>query len=517
MLSQRDGSARRFNPRPYILASTCGILAALPWYRPWLFPVTWIALSVWIALTPNAPRVASGLWLVGGIAFMTTSLHWLPESVVLRLGTSFWGGTVVTAILILFESLHFGLCGFLVAWLRPRGGLGTLAWPVIWVALEFVWPQVFPWRIGQTQLGWLSLCQLAELTGVYSVSFLLIWTSAAMAVWLRERQNPQRTPSSAGWTPLVPIVVVAFASAWGSWRICDIERSVADRPCLRVGLVQPGSFDNKMLDILRAQSRSIASDVDLVVWGEGTIGEFALSQRSFREIPLSVDESCSPVSCDSPCPGLGRPLLCGGASFALESGYRGPLRNSAYLVDADEIILNRYHKRVLMPWCEYAWGETWIPGLRRLLGESGDFVPGTSSAPLILPDRGSLGVLICYEDLTADPARQTVLDGGQVLVNLNNLSSFGDTPAAIQHLQLAAFRAIENRRWLMRCGTTGSTALITATGRVECQAPLHEPSVLVASVPLLEDHSIYTRWGDWFAKGCLLLTTLWCLRSKTYH
>jgi apolipoprotein N-acyltransferase len=103
-----------------------------------------------------------------------------------------------------------------------------------------------------------------------------------------------------------------------------------------------------------------------------------------------------------------------------------------------------------------------------------------------------------------------VLEGGQVLFNLNNLATFGETPAAVQHQRLATFRAIENRRWLVRCGTTGSTAVITATGRVQNQAPLREPAVLVVSVPLLQRQTLYTRLSDSFAMGCAIIAVLWC-------
>jgi apolipoprotein N-acyltransferase len=179
-----DISAKRWNPRSVVLAVCCGVLAALPWHFPWLFPATWIALAAWIAITPPAPRAACGLWLVGGIAFMTTALYWLPEAAALRLGVSYSHGALAAAAIIFWDAMRFGVFGYLVAWLRPRGAVGTLAWPVVWVALELVWPHVFPWRIGQTQLGWLSLCQIAEVTGVYGISFLLVWTSAAVGLWL---------------------------------------------------------------------------------------------------------------------------------------------------------------------------------------------------------------------------------------------------------------------------------------------------------------------------------------------
>jgi apolipoprotein N-acyltransferase len=71
-----------------------------------------------------------------------------------------------------------------------------------------------------------------------------------------------------------------------------------------------------------------------------------------------------------------------------------------------------------------------------------------------------------------------VRSGAQVLVNLNNLAMFAGTLAPAQHQLLARFRSIENRRWLLRCGSNGKTAAISATGRVVVQAPQDEPAAI---------------------------------------
>lgn len=477
--------------RSLLLAGGCGVLAAIPWFVPQLFSLTWVAFIAWIGITPAQPRVAFRLWLFGGITFLATALYWLPEAAALRLNMSYGKGLLAAAPIVCWDALRFGVFGYVMTCLGRRRA-PALVWPVVWVALEFVWPQVFPWRIGQTQLGWLSLCQIAECTGVYGISFLLIGTSAAIGLWLRERR---------GWlSPTIAGLSMIGVAAWGCWRMADIEQSANDAPHLQIGLVQSGAPSDDMATELQSRSREIAQDVDLVAWGEGTIGEVALSQTD-----MAPPENAT---------GLGCPLLCGGTSYSSETSGPCRRRNTAYLVGRDQAIEGRYHKRVLMPWGEYAVGQEWLPCLRRLLRDDiGEIVPGTSPEPLTLPGHGRLGVLICYEDLSAEAARQTVREGGQVLLNINNLASFGDTPAAALHQRLAIFRAIENRRWLARCGTVGSTALITATGRVQCQAPLHERALLTASIPLLERKTIYTQHGDLFAWGCVALAALWSLSA----
>jgi apolipoprotein N-acyltransferase len=273
---------------------------------------------------------------------------------------------------------------------------------------------------------------------------------------------------------------------------------------LAVALIQPGTTGESMLETCRAKSREVMQRANLICWPESSIGDFPLAQASFRPSAERGDL----LTDASPMPELPRPLLCGGGSFTSGAESEGPLFNTAFLIDAQQNIVGRYHKRALAPWGEYVAGQQWIPGLRELFGIHTEFRPGDSAAPLRLPGRVSLGVLICYEDLLEGHARDAVRAGANVLVNLNNLSAFGRSPAQRQHQQLAQFRAVENRRYLLRCGTVGSTAVISATGRVIAQAPPHEAAALVKAIPLMETRTVYTQWGNVFAVVCLVGTAI---------
>ncbi|HZN33375.1 MAG TPA: apolipoprotein N-acyltransferase, partial [Pirellulaceae bacterium] len=364
--------------------------------------------------------------------------------------------------------------------------------------------------LAHSQLGWLAFCQVAEFTGAYGVSFLLVWGAAVAAeVWHRRRQ----ALPVAGVCALIVLANVG----WGYWRIGRVEAASAARPKLTVLLVQPGGRGEEMPDRLRRMSLAQCERADLVVWGEGSIGYFADDLASFHDVE-QVRRAARFESPDPrPCTGLQRPLLCGGGSFAPGAAAKGPYCNTAHLIAADERIVGRYHKRVLMPWGEYAVGQQWLPGLHGLLGEVDPWVAGNSAAPLDLNPQARLGVLICYEDLLPQSARETVQSGANVLINLNNLQTWGGTIAPLQHQLLARFRTIENRRWLVRCGTVGSTAVLSATGRVERQAPLSQPATLVASVPLLESRTVYTRYGDVFAMVCAVIGAALIVRQAAAH
>ena len=92
-----------------------------------------------------------------------------------------------------------------------------------------------------------------------------------------------------------------------------------------------------------------------------------------------------------------------------------------------------------------------------------------------------------------------------LLANLTNDFWFGKTTALVGHEQLARFRAIENRRSLLRCTMTGSTCAVLPTGRVAQRLAITHPEVLVVEVPLISRLTLYTRLGDTFSWVCVVL------------
>jgi apolipoprotein N-acyltransferase len=463
-------------------------------------------LALLISVTAGQPpHVSFRRWLLGGLVTVGIWFHWLPQVAARHLDVSLPTALLVTALAVVWDAFRFGVFGFLIAVIGPRGRGSALAWPALWVALEWPWPHLFPWRLGHFQLGCLSVCQIGELTGVCGVSFLVLWGAAAAALAWRE-------PRQAGPGAAAFLVVLAICLSWGWWRMRELDAANAGRPQIRFALVQPGARDEAMTQALRRLSLPLANQANVVVWGEGTIGDFAQGLTSFHDLAAVRQAARFETEEPRPCPGLGRALLCGGGSFAPGTAAKGPYSNTAYLIAADEQIVGRYDKRVLMPWGEYAVGQQWLPGLRGLLSDVEPWVAGESAAPLELSEGARLGVLICYEDMLPGPARQTVQAGAGVLVNVNNLSTFERTAAVRQHQLLARFRTIENRRWLVRCGTVGSTAVISATGRVTQQLAPSTPATAIAVVPLLEGRTVYTNCGDVFAMLCAAVSAVWLAR-----
>lgn len=97
------------------------------------------------------------------------------------------------------------------------------------------------------------------------------------------------------------------------------------------------------------------------------------------------------------------------------------------------------------------------------------------------------------------------------IVNLTNDGWFAG-PQMAQHLQLAAFRAIENRVPIARSVNTGISGFIDSAGRVQETLPVHATGTLTARLDLDRRVAPYTHLGDVFAGACLAVTlglSLW--------
>ena len=112
------------------------------------------------------------------------------------------------------------------------------------------------------------------------------------------------------------------------------------------------------------------------------------------------------------------------------------------------------------------------------------------------------GVLICFEAILKPISREFTNQGAQFLVNITNDAWFGDTSCPEQHLMLAAFRAVENRVWLVRGANTGISAFVDPVGRIVHRTAYLEQAVRVCRIDLMGGPSVYRKWGDWFSVSC---------------
>lgn len=214
--------------------------------------------------------------------------------------------------------------------------------------------------------------------------------------------------------------------------------------------------------------------------------------------------------------GFRTPLLFGAITQDPAAG-KPTYYNTALLLDGDGRVLGRYDKNYLLIFGEYLPLSDWFPFLKDWFPEAGDFRPGRTVEVFEWGRPGQdpvrVGVMICYEDIIPAFTRRLHEKQPHFLVNITNDAWFGRTTEPYQHLSLATFRAIENRRFLVRATNTGVSAIVDPVGRILQATSLDRPEVLVADVARLQGETPYQRYGDVFAWACSGLGVLLVLAS----
>jgi len=465
--------------------------AALPpWSVDVLAPVALVPLL--LALRGRRALAAALLGLVFALTFAIATVWWLPAMLVHFFAVSTPRAIAgALAVYLLVAGLPFAL--FAIGAARLLAGSRRLAYagvPALWVGAELIRADAFtglPWELlGHALFRRLALIQVAEITGVYGLSFLCAWTALAVADVVRPLGGAGRRAALAT-LGLAGLVWTALAG-YGAWRLDALAAPARSMP---VALVQANRAPARQTSLLRrtetfdaylSLTRSLgARRPDLIVWPENT-ASFYLDRDA---MPLAALERLT-VGTDSV-------VLVGGPR---QDDATGALHNAAYAVGTHGV-LGRYDKRHLVPFAEYAPFD-----LRAWSAPDATFAAGTEASVVPHP-RGSLGVLICYEILHPDLARDLVRHGARLLVNISN-DGWAAPTAALQTFSMAVFRAVETRRWVVRAATTGISGAIAPTGQVGPTLANDTAGVLPVDVAPLDSLTPYVRVGDLFAWSCAL-------------
>jgi apolipoprotein N-acyltransferase len=196
----------------------------------------------------------------------------------------------------------------------------------------------------------------------------------------------------------------------------------------------------------------------------------------------------------------GRVLLAGAPRGAGGAGVAA-LHNSAYLVTAAGVQA-AYDKRVLLPFVER------MP----LRPGDGPYLAGTD-ATIFAATGTRFGVLICYEAIYPELARELGARGAQLLINISNDSWFEAGAGPQQHYASMRLRAVETRLSVVRVTNSGISSVIDARGREIVRLPARRAAVRSVGVPLGPGGSFYARHGDLFAWACIVVSAAALLAS----
>ncbi len=485
--------------REILLSFLSGILLILS------FPNVDLEFLVWFALVPLLFAVeGKSLWnsfklgfLTGFISFLGI-LYWIIVAVHNYGNVPLVLSVLILLLLVGYLSLFFGAFTFLYRLVQIRLGWQTvLLAPLLWVSLEYLrsfFLTGFPWAsIAYSQYINLPFIQMAEITGIYGPSFLILLVNTTLhSVFLRWPQQsfPFREV-------LLTILLLLGSLIYGYFRIGVVDRQALQNPSLKVGLVQGNidqsikwdeSFQEETMKIYERLSLKVAGQKpDLIIWPETATPFFFQDAKEFQPIVLGIPKK------------TGAYLLFGTPSYTIERG-KVHHYNSALLISPEGEVKGKYDKIHLVPYGEYVpFGEYLSLGS---LGEGiGDFTPGKEIVNFTLP-HGKFGVVICFEIIFPDLCRRFVKEGANFLVTITNDAWFGRTSAPKQHLTIATFRAIENRVFIARAANTGISAFIDPVGRIVKQGGIFTEETMKGTVSLSKEKTLYTLYGDLFAWVC---------------
>ncbi|MBU2547497.1 MAG: apolipoprotein N-acyltransferase [Proteobacteria bacterium] len=495
-------------PGPLAAAVLSGLLLSLAFPRPEIWPLALPALApVLLAARGREPKVAFGLGFLAGLVHAGTLVYWLINVLVFFGGLPVWLAVPVFLLLVGYMALYPAL--FILGMTRLENRLGWLAGGTTWICagaalytglehFKGFFLTGFPWEpLGAALVPALPLIQVSDIVGTGGLTFLVVLVNMALTglvIGLRER-NRRVWIAAACWAA-APLLL---AWGYGVYRLPEVRAELNRAASHRVAIVQ-GSIEQKMkwdpshrvftmATYRDLTMRAAAEKPWLVVWPETAAPFFFLKDEAATDwLKRMVARS-------------GRPLLFGAPAYE-EKGDRTTYFNRAYLVDAQGRPLGWYAKSHLVPYGEYVPLKEWFPFLGKVTEAAGDYSPGPRGKLLDL-DGEKIGVLICYESVFPELAREQAANGAGYLVIMTNDAWFGRSSAPYQHYAQAVLRAVENRRTVIRAANTGISGLIEPDGRTQCRLGLFERGYLSGRAPRPTGQTFYTAVGDVVPWTCL--------------
>ncbi|MGD0337139.1 MAG: apolipoprotein N-acyltransferase [Candidatus Omnitrophota bacterium] len=485
---------------------------------------------------PNA-----NLWILAWVGFVPLFLATKDKSksraflLSYITGTLFWFGAIYWLIhvtllgmilLVLYLALYFALFGLVVSTMNHEPStINYIFIPCVWVLLEYIRGNLltgFPWALlGYSQYLNLPAIQIADITGPWGVSFLIMFANTAIVeiIWSLKKGLMPRFKR----TVFLLILILILSLGYGYFKIIGINVASQDRGAAKISVIQGNipqelkwdeRYSNFALERYLSLSRLAAREnPQLIVWPEASVpGILGEDNRVYQEVFSLAKE-------------IKIPLLAG-AVVKDGANYFG----SALSINAGGEIAGRYDKLHLVPFGEYIPLKNIFPFLETIV-PIGDIQRGREYTIFKLPAPNSrlpikFAVLDCFEDVFPELAREFTKRGARFLVNITNDAWYKQTSAPYQHLQASVFRAVENRVYLVRAANTGVSGFIFPTGKIISLVKDKSGRAIFVEGFLTERiftpdwlNSFYTRHGDIFIIICILLfgygMLSFYLRSKT--
>jgi apolipoprotein N-acyltransferase len=495
-----------------IMSLISGILLVFAFPPYDYYPLAWFGLvPLLIAIWNKETKASFFLGILTGFSFFTGTVYWTFHSMYYYGNVPAALSSLLLILLCLYLSLYAGVFSTLFTLLSRNGAPPALfTVPVLWVSLEYLRTYAltgFPWSVlGYSQYKFLPFIQVADITGIYGVSFIVAGMNGAIAdLYLsgprKMGQMPlfSRLPAAIGIVVYIFVLIAVFA--YGTWRLNERSEGQTIKASVIQGNIAQDRkwnprFQKEVIDTYkRLTSGTLRESPEIIVWPESALPfVFGYDQKLTDEI-LDFQKD------------TGTFLIFGSVVVKEITDNETKLSNSAILLSPSGDLLSVYDKVHLVPYGEYVPLKTVFPFVEKMVTAIGNFEPGQDTVVMNTP-KAKIGNLICYEIIFPGLVRKFVNNGANVLVTITNDAWFGHTSAPYQHFSMAVLRAVENRVPVVRSANTGISGFIDSKGRILNKSDIFVEAALTEDIFLGTEKSFYTKYGDLFVFLCILSTVL---------
>lgn len=472
------------------------------WKVPDLGILAWFHLVPLLSILPNYDLKKQFLLAFAAISLgYFGHLYWLLVAMQEYGGLGVFESTGVLILLILILAILKALFVAFGSWLNRMSRISlALTVPVFATFADFIIHQApfngFPWALPAYSQGqWLRFFQWVSFAGPFGMCLFIYLCNALIAEgWRYFAKNREFDKMIARFLMVFALGLLSLYLSFSSSQ--EFENNQVNVGEIRVALVQGNiNQDEKwsrpllkrnLREYERLTFESVRDGAELAIWPESAypfrLYDFHLRRDTF------MDNDQMPI-----------PLFLGAVVAHKKPSGEIFLTNSVLHVDKEARFINRYDKMHLVPFGEYVPMKEWLTFASHLTQAVGTFSAGTKPV-LFEVNNIRFGSLICYEDVFEDVARVASKHGAQVLINYTNDAWYGNTSAQYQHLVMSQFRALENRKPLLRATNTGYTAVINAKGEIIDEKMPFTTGYLLHRLEVLGMDSHFTQHGNsWMA------------------
>ncbi len=494
------------------LSILTGLFLALSFWNIGLNWFIWFGFSPFLIVIEREdnPRRLIINSVLCGLIFFSLSLYWICY-------VSFLGIIFLVGYLLIYFVL-FSICIRFLYRIKVINSVNQFfVIPSVWVMLEYLRSHLFS-GFGWASLGYcqylnLHFIQIAELTGVYGVSFLIILVNIFIKEFVLNVKSivlfDKRYLKRFILVSLITLSCILVVYTYGDVKLNNkIEGRELTISVIQGNIPQHQKWQpfyrNLIFEKYKKLTRMASFDrPDIIIWPETSLPGYLDEEDLFREISGLAKE-------------IEKPLLIGAATIGED---KDVYYNSACLISKDGSLEGVYNKIHLVPFGEYLP----LPFIFGFIDNMYEIAGWTKGKEYTLFDiKGNkFGVLICFEDIFSDLVRDFINQGADFMLNITNDAWFGRSPEAYQHLQASVFRAVENRVNIVRAANTGVSCFIDPYGRVIDRVSSKNEDIFIQgyktqTIFIKEMDTFYTRFGDLFVLLCFFLTIIYLLKGFVF-